>query len=344
MRRVDRGGRRRACGAMIAGVLAAGCADGSRDAARQERSIVEVAIDTVWSRGGVADTVIELPLHMRADGDLLLIADGARRGVAALRVADGGTAWTAGRRGAGPGEFQRPSIIETHPDGRILVADTEAGRVTVLDRAGAYAGEFPLEDAQVSGMCALADGGIVVAAATEGENIALLDADGRAVAKHEVPWPELRSTSLLARQLVLATPADRADCVLALSLGRGLGSFDGERFDWTRDYIEAVATPEVDVRESGTDADRSRTQALRRPTLSTRAIAASADHVYVVFEGSTGDAGRIVDVYTRAGAYDHSFRLPRRAQEIAWADGVFYLLAQEQGVPVITAARIRRSP
>jgi hypothetical protein len=51
-----------------------------------------------------------------------------------------------------------------------------------------------------------------------------------------------------------------------------------------------------------------------------------------------------VDVYTLAGAYDHSFRLPRRAQEIAWADGVLYLLAQDQGVPVVTAARIRRSP
>jgi hypothetical protein len=345
MRAVDRKGSPHARAAVVAGVLvAAGCADAARDTAPRERRILDVAIDTVWSRGGVSDTVIELPLHMRADGDLLLIADGARRGVAALRTADGSTVWTAGRRGEGPGEFQRPAIIETHPDGRILVADTEVGRITALDRTGAWAGEFPLEDAQVSGMCALADGSVVVAAVTEGENIALLEADGRVLAKHVVPWPELQSASQLARQLVLATPADRAGCVVALSLGRGLGSFAGGRFAWTRDYIEPVAAPEVAVRESGTDADRSRVQALRRPTLSTRAIAASEDHVYVVFEGSTADAGRVVDVYTLAGAYDHSFRLPRRAQEIAWADGVLYLLAQDQGVPVVTAARIRRSP
>ncbi|MCI0435667.1 MAG: hypothetical protein L0271_18775, partial [Gemmatimonadetes bacterium] len=197
------------------------CGDPAPEIVRVDRRFEEVVIDTVWSRGSVNDTVIELPLHVRADGDLLLISDVARRGVAALRTADGSTAWTLGRAGRGPGEFRRPSAIEVLPDGRVLVADTEVGRVSILDRTGAYQTEFPLQDAQVTGLCALEDGTLVAVAATDGENLSRLSLTGQVLGRHAVPWPELVEAPMLARQFVVATAPDRKECYVALSLGRG---------------------------------------------------------------------------------------------------------------------------
>jgi hypothetical protein len=324
-------------------LAAAACTD-SRSGGRADapRLFVDVAVDTLWTRGSLSDTVIELPLHVRADGDLLLIADGARPGVAAIRASDGATAWTVGRRGRGPIEFSRPAVVETLADGRILVADTEVARVTLLDRAGARVGEFALEDAQVTGLCALEDNSLVAVAATHGENFRRLSLDGRVLASYAVPWPELVKEPLLARQLQTATPPDRKDCVFTLTLGRGFGSFDGERFLFTNDYVERLGVPDVDVNESSSRQQRTRDQRLRNPTLSTRSAAVTRDQIYIVFQGATPEAGRIIDVYRRDGAYEYSFRLPRRVGELTWSDDTFYALSQIEGVPVISALRIRR--
>ncbi|MGH7554866.1 MAG: hypothetical protein ACREMQ_17845, partial [Longimicrobiales bacterium] len=300
---------------------AAACGDPAPEVVRNDRRFEEVVIDTVWSRGSVDDTVIELPLHVRADGDLLLISDVARRGIAALRTADGSTAWTLGRAGRGPGEFRRPSAIEVLPDGRVLVADTEVGRVTILDRAGAYQTEFPLEDAQVTGLCALEDGTLVAVAATDGENVSRLSLTGQVLGRHSVPWPELVEAPMLARQLVAATGPDRKECYVALSLGRGFTAFDGSRFLFTKDFVERVDAPVVEVRESGSRRNPVTDSQVRNGTISTRSVAATPDGFFVVFEGSTEDAARIVDVYTRAGEYDYSFRLPAVAHKFTWSDG-----------------------
>jgi sugar lactone lactonase YvrE len=314
----------------------------SPEVARVDRRFEDIVIDTVWSRGSLSDTVIELPLHVRADGDLLLISDVARRGVAALRTADGTTAWTLGRAGRGPGEFRRPSALEVLPDGRVLVADTEVGRVTILDRAGAYLTEFPLEEAQVSGMCALEDGTLVAVAAADDENISRLSLTGEVLGRHAVPWPELVEAPMLARQLVAATATDRKACYVALSLGRGFTAFDGSRFLFTKDFVERVQAPAVEVRVSGSRSNRVTDAQVRNGTIATRSIAASSDLLYVVFEGSTEDAARIVDVYTRAGEYDHSFRLPGVVHKLTWSDDTFYVLSDVNAVPVVTALRIRR--
>jgi hypothetical protein len=248
-----------------------------------------------------------------------------------------------GRRGEGPLEFSRPAVVETTVDGRILVADTEVARVTILDRAGARLGEFPLEDPQVTGLCALQDNSLVAVAATNGENFHRLSLEGRILARYAVPWPELVEQPMLARQLQTATPPDRRECVFVLMLGRGFGSFDGERFLFTNDYVERLGIPEVDVTESGSRNQRTRSQRLRNPTVSTRSAAVTDDQIFIVFQGATAEAGRIIDVYRRDGAYEYSFRLPRRLGELTWSDDTFFALSQIEGVPVISALRIRRA-
>lgn len=309
-----------------------------------ERRIIEVRADTLWTRGSFADTVIELPLHLVADGELVVLADGARRGVAALDARDGATAWTAGRQGRGPGEFERPAVLEFLPDGRLLVADVDVGRVTILQRDGRHAGEFPLESAHVTGLCALAGGTVVAVATTEEENVRTLTLQGQTLSLHAVPWRELRDQSQLTRQFVAATTPDRRDCLIALMIGRGFASFDGNDFTYVRDYIEPMQTPDVIVRRSQTRSRRDQAERLDRARISTRAVASTATHHFVVFEGASAEAGRMIDVYDHSGAYDHSFRVPRRVHKLAWANDVFYLLTLDQGIPVITAVRLTRIP
>ncbi len=312
--------------------------------AASDRRFVDVVIDTVWSRGSLRDTVIEFPRRARAQGDLLVITDGARRGVVALRTADGTTAWVAGQQGRGPGEYERPSAIEALPDGRFVVADTEVGRVTILDRSGAYLGEFRLEDPQVQGLCALADSSIVATAATDGPNFTRLSLTGQVLGRHVVPWPDLVDTEMLARQFVAATAPDRKTCYIGLTLGRGFGVFDGQQFLFTKDYIERVGTPPVETTESRSSRGSVTEARIMNGVIATRSITVSPDRFYVLFEGSSGrEAARIVDVYTREGQYEHSFRLPERARELVWADGVFYVLSEIEGVPMIAALRIRRA-
>jgi hypothetical protein len=129
---------------------------------------------------------------------------------------------------------------------------------------------------------------------------------------------------------------------VALSLGRGFTVFDGGRFLFTKDFVERVEAPVVEVRESGSRRNPVTESQVRNGTISTRSVAATPDGFFVVFEGSTEDAARIVDVYTRAGEYDYSFRLPAVAHRFTWSDGTFFVLSDVHAVPVVSALRIRR--
>src|SRR6266542_2412909 len=56
-------------------------------------------------------------------------------------------------------------------------------------------------------------------------------------------------------------------------------------------------------------------------------LALSDGAVYVLFEGRSNLAGRVVDVYSlRDGKYRHSFLLPERSSTMTVYDGVLYLI------------------
>jgi len=78
--------------------------------------------------------------------------------------ADGRLIHTSGRRGDGPGEFQRPARIVHLPGDSVLVAEAVGGRMTVLDPAGEYVRDVTLGGAGAAALSLvgrLADGRLI---------------------------------------------------------------------------------------------------------------------------------------------------------------------------------------
>lgn len=107
--------------------------------------------------------------------DVVRLSDGrivvANSGSADVRYysAAGEHLHTSGRRGEGPGEFQRPLRLVALPDDSVMVV--EGSRTTVLDPAGAYARDFTSvgTQARASVVGRLSDGRLV---ATHGASFA----------------------------------------------------------------------------------------------------------------------------------------------------------------------------
>jgi hypothetical protein len=323
-------------------LILAACAE-QPPAEPRERMFVAATVDTLWRRGSETDTVLEIPLAITADEEYVLVTDGARRGLAALHTRDGSTAWTAGFPGAGPNEFRRPAAIEFLADGRIAVADTENGRLAFLDRAGKWLGHAILEEPQVSGICGLADGRIVMTVSSAAENVIVANADGTVRARVQLPWEPLLRQPPLARQSMLVALPDRSGCLLATNFGPGFAVFDGTGWHAQRDYIERLKPPDVQVQQQGDASRVVTTSSIAAATLASRGAAAASDGFYVQFEGETDSRGRILDVYDHSGRYLHSFRLDRRFRNPVIAGETMYVFSQVAGIPRLTALRIRRA-
>jgi hypothetical protein len=78
-------------------------------------------------------------------------------------------------------------------------------------------------------------------------------------------------------------------------------------------------------------------------TIASRGIAATADRFYVHFEGTSEDRGRIIDIYTHDGRYMHSYRLDRRFRSLVVVGETMYMFSQVEGIPRLTALRVRRA-
>lgn len=102
-------------------------------------SIAEPELDIGGADAEEAYSVYQVTDALRLSDGRVVVANG---GSADIRyyAADGTHLHTSGRRGDGPGEFQRPQrLIVLSPDS-VLVIDR--GRTTVLDAAGAYVRDF----------------------------------------------------------------------------------------------------------------------------------------------------------------------------------------------------------
>ncbi len=96
-----------------------------------------------------------LPAAVFAGGDGFYVLDADDHEVRAF-TREGVFVRSMGRRGAGPGEFDRPSGACARGD-RVYVADTFRRRIVVFDGRGAPAGEIPLDFAPES-VLAMDDG------------------------------------------------------------------------------------------------------------------------------------------------------------------------------------------
>lgn len=294
-----------------------------------------------WVRGGAeADTTLETPHGIAAEGGLVYVLERFGHRVTAFRQEDGSLAWVAGREGSGPGELKRPSAIAALPDGGVAVADPGNGRLTLLGRDGRVRGSVPLrgEAAHPFALCPLADGTFVLAGATVGRDpVTRIAADGTVLEHHPLPWRDLAEGPVSRRYALLATDAGGGACWLALGKGRGFARYRAGGFEPARRYVELFDLPEYVV-----TGDRTRWR--ERPVDDRHAatgVAVEGGRLLVAFMGLTPSRGRLLDVYdARTGAYLHTLRSPKSIHGLASAAGRLFVLTTQNDAPTLIAFNV----
>ena len=306
------------------------------------RTVTNTQWDTTWTRGGTdADTVVLFPFAITAHGDRVYVLDAAAKRVVALRASDGSLVWSAGREGRGPSEFREPTAIAVTPTGEIAVADAANARIALLSRTGEFLDHIPLRQVgYVQSMCALGDASLLLSTLELERPVLRLARSGAVTARYDLPWSDADRIPPLARQAVLEPTSDHTGCIMALTFGRGFARFDGKQFQSPHPYIESFDLPEVDVSES----ERSGKQ-VRREKMLQRRIAAHDVDVHgnvlaVAFEGTTRDAGRLIDFYDlRTGSYLRSHVLPWASVSLTRAGSSYILLGAGGGGVLAVAPR-----
>lgn len=137
------------------------------------------------------------------DGGLVVVNGGA----ADVRYYDaaGTHVRTSGRRGEGPGEFQRPQRLLAFPGDSVLVVDGMAGRASVLDREGVFARDFRVGSGPgVGAVGRLSDGNLV---ATQNVFIATDIANG--FQRNDITFVTITPTGEMLDTIVTVAGAER---------------------------------------------------------------------------------------------------------------------------------------
>jgi len=150
--------------ARLPGVLATGgalgaCTAGTETGGAITRNILTTVWDTLWTVSGQSEHPILEPGSLAADTKQVYVVDWSDRRIVALQAADGSQAWSAGRLGLGPGEFQQPVFVSTTSTGDVAVVDQATRRLLRYATDGSQKGELsllPLGAAPES-FCALPD-------------------------------------------------------------------------------------------------------------------------------------------------------------------------------------------
>ena len=321
-----------------------GCGEHSPDErkadAPRSRVIAATQWDTLWVRGGSeSDSLLLIPRTIAATENRVYILDAGAGRVVALRALDGALEWVSGRKGGGPGEYRNAASMTLTPGGNVLVTDPQNLRMTELGQDGRVVREIPLRDiGYVQSVCPLRDGTFLMAA-LEGERpLVRIDADGRVVSRHPLPWPDLADAPPLARQAVLAPTPDREACVLGLVMGRGFAVFREGRFGEPGRYVEWFDLPEVQTTRTTSDRRKTEESRIARRRIAATDMAAEAGDVFVSFEGESTDAGRLIDRYDlRTGSYRESYLFRGGAPKIARLGRGFLILHHANGYPTLAA-------
>ena len=164
---------------VLGATLAGGCATdgGSRAPAASVTDSAGIAIVTSSAPDSVIEPTLVWSVGGSDDGNpLLQVTDLAVTGAGVLLVANSGSAevlaydatgaleWRFGRRGAGPGEFQRALSVAAIGDSAFAY-EFSLGRLTVIAPGGAFARvqQFPLEGPNTELYGAFGDGSLLLA-------------------------------------------------------------------------------------------------------------------------------------------------------------------------------------
>jgi hypothetical protein len=325
------------CGA---GALA-GCERGKNAPGAQRGGINRKLVDVTWRErwsvgGGEGDTTVLMPAGVAGDGERVYVLESRLNRIVALRAADGAVAWRAGTEGSGPQELRNPTAITLDRHGNVLVMDQGNGRLAVLAPTGTFVAHVALQEMGYPlGICALGDGGVLVAPLVTEHPLVRVSPQGRVVQRYELPWKDLADAGSLSLQGDLEGDGG-GGCVYALTQGRGFVRFrDGQLS--AHEYVEWF-----DVRRTEITGDAyagGRRESAPEGPQAAQGIGAGGQGIAVGFSGRTNDAGRIIDFYDGStGAYTHTWRAPRWFQRMGRAGNLYLFITRVDGYPMVIAA------
>lgn len=206
----------------------------------------------IWSVGGdsatrSAEALIYPYLLVAAENQVFVVE--ADQVVVAFDL-HGREKWRFGRKGGGPGEFQRIRDIRVWPGHGVLVTDGVLRRLTLLGQDGKLIWELPLrgmgtpESAVPAG-----DSTIMLLTAGPGyDTIRVLDPAGNRVGAITHPWPGLSGVPYLSAQYSIAGPNRNGVWAQMFVFGDGWFPFQGNHSTGLLGgYVEHTEFPAVAV-------------------------------------------------------------------------------------------------
>jgi hypothetical protein len=214
--------------------------------------------------------------------------------------------------------------------------DQGNGRLAVLSPTGTFVAHVALQELGYPlGICALDDGGVLVAPLVTEHPLVRVSPQGRVVQRYELPWKDLADAGSLSLQGDLEGDGD-GGCVYALTKGRGFVRFRDGRLS-AHEYVEWF-----DVRPTEITGDAyagGRRESVPEGPQAAQGVGAGEQGIAVGFSGRTNDAGRIIDFYDgTTGAYTHTWRAPRWFQRMGRADSLYLFITRIDGYPAVIAA------
>lgn len=309
------------------------------------RTIGQVEYDTIWSYGGVDDTIFGVPHALAASSDGgLYVLDIAPPAVVRFS-ATGELEWRWSRIGDGPGEVREVRAFDATPDGGVVLADSSNCQLVFITAGGVVArGHRPVcHSSLFEGIAVLATGDIVLD--TSGSPPWVLEsATGAEGVLVSSPWKGFETMPFVQRYGRIASWGGDAGWVFGFTTGNGWFVFERSEVNGVFPYVEHTDFPEVTVSQrSDGDVTRTMTRVVRRPLVAAYDIDTQADTLYVLSRGSA-PSGRIMDKYSiGSGAYLHSHLLPDGSTSLAVHDSTVFIIDHHQGLySRITALQTRK--
>lgn len=314
---------------------------GNSASASQRRDVTRKVVDVTWRErwmvgGGEEDTTVLMPAAVVGDGERVYVLETRLHRLTALRAADGSVVWRAGGEGSGPQELRNPTAISLDRHGNLVVMDQGNGRLAVLAPTGTFVSHVALQELGFpNAMCALADGGVLVAPLVTEHPLVRVSSKGRVVQRYELPWRDLEDAGSLSIQGDLESDGG-GGCIYALSKGRGFVQFTDGRMK-AHDYVEWFDVPGSE--RSGDAYAGGRRETLAEGPTAAQGVGVGQEEIAIGFSGLTNEAGRQIDIYDRdSGAYRHTYRAPRWFERMARAGPLYVFITRKDGYPAVLAA------
>jgi hypothetical protein len=311
---------------------------------RPARTVVEVTWDTLLRvHSGVRDTTLFSAGSPAADESGFFVLDHYGSRVARFDWA-GRLRDYVGGRGSGPGEFMAPRQIDVDGEGVLWVLDGGNARISGFDREGELVDELSLNSISMSpSSFAVRHDGTEFHFMLNREQLVPHVLHRRTGGVVAGPALEL-GTGLRAVGLALQGVITRTDTldgwVHALGAGDGILPLRGSDWDGRRwHYPEAVHFPTQNRIRSWSGTASNLTTRLSDPTFAAISVDASERTLYVVFMGSTPNAGRLLERWDlETGRYLDSVLLPKAGYIAVWKDRI--VVAASNPEPEILVLRM----